>query len=79
MSRFESDDELGNPWMATLIGAGLLVLAWYVYAKIGGNPHLHGKAAIANSGPGRAILSVLFSIVGAFFFFSGIAKLRSND
>lgn len=79
MSQFESDDDLGNPWLAIVVGIACLVLAWYFYAKVGANPELVGKAAIANSGVGRKLLVGLITIVGAFFFFRGIAKLRSKD
>jgi len=79
MSQFEPEDDLGNPWLAIVIGIACLVLAWYIYAKVGGNPELVGKAAIANSGVGRKLLVGLCTIVGAFFLFRGIAKLRSKD
>jgi hypothetical protein len=49
MSQFEPEDNLGNPWLAILIGIACLVLAWYLYAKVGANPQLIGKAAIANT------------------------------
>jgi hypothetical protein len=79
MSQFEPEDDLGNPWLATLIGIACLVLAWYIYAKVGADPKLIGKAAIANSGLGRKLLVGLFTIVGAYFIVRGVAKLRSND
>ena len=81
MSQFEPDDDLGNPWLAILIGIACLVAAWYLYAKVGANVdfHLVGKAGIANSGFGRKLLSGLSAITGAFFIFRGIAKLRSGD
>ena len=75
----EDDDELGNPWLAIVIGIALLVLAWYIYAKFGANTNLHGKAAVANSGLGRKLLICLSMLVGGFFIFRGVAKLRSDD
>lgn len=79
MSDFESEDNFGNPWLAILIGIACLALAWYRYAKVGANPNLIGKAAIANSGLGRKLLIGFSLLVGAFFIFCGIAKLRSDD
>jgi hypothetical protein len=79
MSQFEPEDDLGNPWIAILIGIACLALAWYLYAKVGVNPELIGKAAIANSGLGKKLLIGLCTIVGGFFIFRGIVKLRSND
>ena len=79
MSQFEPEDNLGNPWLAILLGIACLVLAWYLYAKVGANPQLIGKAAIANSGLGRKLLIGLSMLIGAFFIFRGIAKLRSDD
>jgi hypothetical protein len=79
MSQFEPDDNLGNPWLAIVIGIACLVLAWYFYAKVGADPQLIGKAAIANSGLGRKLFAGFMTIVGAFFIFRGIAKLRAKD
>lgn len=79
MSQFEPEDNLGNPWLAILVGIACLVLAWYLYARVGANPELIGKAAIANSGVGRKLFAGLMTIVGAFFVFRGVAKLRSKD
>jgi hypothetical protein len=78
MSQFEQEDNLGNPWLAILIGGACLLLAWYLYSKIGSNPHLIGKAAAANSGIGRKLLVGLFSLIGAYFMFRGIGKLRAG-
>lgn len=79
MSQFEPEDDLGNPWLAIVVGICCLGLAWYLYARLGANPHLVGKAAIANSGLGRKLLVGLITMVGVFFVFRGIAKLRSKD
>ena len=78
MSDFEQEDNLGNPWLAIVIGIGCLLFAWYLYTKIGVDPHLIGKAAIANSGFGRKLLIGLSTITGAFFILQGVVKLRSN-
>lgn len=79
MNQFEPEDDLGNPWLAILIGCACFVFAWYLYAKLGGNPHLIGKAAIANSGFGRKLLIGMSTLVGAYFFLRGVAKIRSGD
>jgi hypothetical protein len=79
MSQFEPEDDLGNPWLAILVGIACLLLAWYVYAKVGANPQLIGKAAIVNSGLGKKLFVALITIVGAYFIFRGVAKLRSSD
>ena len=55
MSQFESEDNSGNPWGAIVIGTALLLLAWYLYSKIGANSHLIGKAAVANAGTGSQV------------------------
>ena len=79
MSQFEPDDDLGNPWLAIAIGIACLVCAWFVYAKLGVDPKLIGKAAVANSGVGRKLIIGLCTIVGAYFLVRGVAKLRSNE
>ena len=79
MSLIEPEDELGNPWLAILVGIACFVFAWYLYAKYGADSRLIGKAAIANSGIGRKLLIGLSMLVGVFFIFSGVAKLRSKD
>lgn len=78
MNQFESEDNLGNPWGAIVIGTALLLLAWYLYSKIGANPHLIGKASVANTGTGRKLLIGLCSIFGAYFVIRGVGKLRAN-
>jgi hypothetical protein len=79
MSEFEPEDDLGNPWLAIFIGVACLAIAWYIYAKVGADPRLIGKAAIANSGLGRKLFIGVTIIVGAFFIFRGVAKIRSKD
>lgn len=79
MSQFESQDDLGNPWLAIVVGIACLARAWYLYAKVGADPHLIGKAAIANSSLGRKLLIGLTVLVGAFFIVRGVSKLRSDD
>lgn len=78
MDEFDADDDLGNPWLAIIVGIACLAFAWYLYAKVGTNPHLVGKAALANSGFGRKLLIGLSVIVGGFFVFRGVARLRSG-
>ncbi|MES2899636.1 MAG: hypothetical protein V4723_07900 [Pseudomonadota bacterium] len=81
MSQFdmEQEDDLGNPWLAIVIGIACLAVAWYIYAKVGTNPQMIGKAAIANSSPGRWLFIGLSMLVGIFFIGRGIGKLKSND
>lgn len=78
MSRNESDSELGNPWLALVVGLACLALAWYVYAKVGTSPQLIGRAAMANSSLGKKLLIGVMAIVGFFFVYRGVAKLRSG-
>ena len=75
----EDDDDLGNPWLAIVIGIALLAFAWYVFANFGVETHLQGKRAIGNTSWGR-ILGIGFGILGGgYFLCRGIAKLRSGD
>ena len=78
MSDLEPEDNLGNGWLAIAVGIGCLVFAWYLYAKVGVNTELIGKAAIANSGLGKKLLIGLMAFVGTCFLVRGIAKIRSN-
>ncbi len=79
MNESESDDELGNPWLAVLIGLFCLAFTWYVYAKLGADPHLHGRASLANTGFGKMAVMFLSTICGIFFLYRGVAKIRSAE
>ena len=74
----DNDDELGNPWLAIIVGAAGLFLAWYLVARLGASPDLHEKAAIVNSGIGGKLLAAAMAIVGGVFVVHGIAAIRAK-
>jgi ABC-type uncharacterized transport system permease subunit len=78
MSRLEPEDDVGNPWMAILLGVVLLVLAWYINTKLGTDFKATGRAALVNSSWGRKVSVGLIIFVGVGFIVLGVTKLRSD-